>query len=151
MVPRGIASPQIAPRFNPIISLEENVAESEPYKALTNLARAANKWTQYKRNLLPDGGKRVLQELSNRHSDLAHSLKTGISRKTLCIAEDRSVITPPGAQASVRRLPTLQPRRQSKTTTQSTLGDRLQTPGSSSRSRGGGGGSQSLVRLNQLC
>ena len=43
VVPRGIASPQIAPRFNPINSLEGNVAESEPYKALANLARAANK------------------------------------------------------------------------------------------------------------
>ena len=55
VVPRGSASPQIAPRFNPMFSLEGNVAESEPYKALADLARAANKWTQYKRNLPPDG------------------------------------------------------------------------------------------------
>ena len=121
MVPRGSASPQVAPRFNPMFSLEGNVAESESYKALADLARAANKSTQYKRNLPPDGGKRVLQELSSRHSDLAHSLKTGLSRKTLCFAEDRSVITPPGAQASVRRLPTLLPRRQSKTSKLETL------------------------------
>ena len=72
-----------------MFSLEGNVAESEPYKALADLARAANKWTQYKKNLPPDGGKRVLQELSSRHSDLAHSLKTGLSRKILCFAEDR--------------------------------------------------------------
>ena len=121
VVPRGSASPQIDPRFNPMFSLEGNVAESEPYKALADLARAANKWTQYKRNLRPDGGKRVLPELSSRHSDLAHSLKTGLSRKTLCFAEDRSVITPPGAQASVHRLPTLQLRRQSKTSKLETL------------------------------
>ena len=121
IVPRGSASPQIAPRFNPMFSLEGNNAESEPYKALADLARAANKWTQYKRNLPPDGGKRVLQELSSRHSDLAHSLKTGLSRQTPCFAEDRSVITPPGAQASVLRLPTLQPRRQSKTSQLETL------------------------------
>ena len=104
-----------------MFSLEGNVAESEPYKALADLARAANKWTQYKRNLPPDGGKGVLQELSSRHSDLAHSLKTGVSHITLCFAEDRSVITPPGAQASVRRLPTLQPRRQSQTSKLETL------------------------------
>ena len=121
VVPRGSASPQIAPRFNPMFSLEGNVAESEPYKALADLARAANKWTQYKRNLPPDGGKRVLQELSSRHSDLAHSLKTGLSRKTLCFAEDRSVITPPWSHSSVHRLPTLQSRRQSKTSKLETL------------------------------
>ena len=66
-------------------------------------------------------GKRILQELSNRHSDLAQSLKTGLSRKTLCFAEDRSATTPPGAQDNVRRLPTLQPRRQSKTSKLETL------------------------------
>ena len=109
VVPRGSNSPQIAPRFNPMFSLQGNVAEKEPYKALADLAWAANKWTQNKRNLPPDGGKRVLKELSSRHSDLAHSLKKGLSRKTLCFAEDRSVDRPPGAQDSVRRLPTLQP------------------------------------------
>ena len=121
VVPRGSLSPQIAPRFNPMFSLEGNIAESEPYKALADLARAANNWTQHKRNLPPDGGKRVLQELSSRHSDLAQSLKTGLSRKTLCFAEDRSATTPPGAQDTVRRLPTLQHRRQSKTSKLETL------------------------------
>ena len=122
VVPRGSLSPQITPRFNPMFSLEGNIAESEPYKALADIARAANNWTQQKRNLPPDGGKRVLQELSSRHSDLAQSLKkTGLSRKTLCFAEDRSATTPPGAQDTVRRLPTLQPRRQSKTIKLETL------------------------------
>ena len=49
VVPRGCASPSIAPRFKPMFFLEViegNVAESEPYKALAELARAANKWTQ---------------------------------------------------------------------------------------------------------
>ena len=43
VVPRGSASPTINPRFKPMFSLEDNIAESEPYKALTELARAANK------------------------------------------------------------------------------------------------------------
>ena len=120
-MPRGSASPPFAPRFKPTFSLEGNVNESEPYKALIDLARAANKWTQYKRNLPPDGGKRVLQELSSRHSDLAHSLKTVLSRNTLCFSEGRSGTTPPGAQASSRRLPTLQPRRPTKTSKLETL------------------------------
>ena len=42
---------------NGTFSLEGKVAESEHYKALADLARAANKWTQYKRNLPPDGEK----------------------------------------------------------------------------------------------
>ena len=53
------------------------MTESEPYKALDELARAASKWTQFKRNLPPDGEKRGLKQLTSRHSDLAHSLKTG--------------------------------------------------------------------------
>ena len=57
VVPRGSASPTITHRFKPMFSLEGNVAESEPYKVLAELARVANKWTQYKRNLPPDGGK----------------------------------------------------------------------------------------------
>ena len=91
------------------------MAESEPYKALADLARAANKWTLYKRNLPPDGGKRVLKELSSRHSDLAHSLKTGLTRNKLHFLECGSGSTPPGAQTSSRRLPALQPRRPTKT------------------------------------
>ena len=94
-----------------MFSLESNVAESEPYKALDELARAANKWTQFTRNLPPDGGKRVLKELSSRHSDLAHSLKTGLFRKT---PQSWSDPTPPGVQANPRRLPPLQPRRRTK-------------------------------------
>ena len=121
VVPRGSLSPQISPRFNLMFSLEGNIADSAPYKALADLARAANNWSQQKRNLPPDGGKRVLQELSSRHSDLAQSLKTGLSRKTLYFAEDRSINTPPEVQDTVRRLPTLQPRRQSKTSKLETL------------------------------
>ena len=104
-----------------MFSLEGNVAESEPYKTLADLARAANKGIQYKRNLPPDGGKRVFRELSSRHSDLAHSFKTGLSRKTLCFAEDRSGTTPLGAHANSRRIPTLQHRRLSKTRKLETL------------------------------
>ena len=98
-----------------MFSLEGNAAESEPYKALAELARAANKWTQFKRNLPPDGGNRVLKELTSRHLGLVHSLKTGLTHNTLSFSECGSGSTPPGAQASSRRLSTLQPRRPTKT------------------------------------
>ena len=58
VVPRGSTSPTVPPGFKPLFSLDGNVADSEPYKALAELARAANKWSQFKRNLPPDGGKR---------------------------------------------------------------------------------------------
>ena len=59
VVPRGSSSPTLPTRFKPLFSLDGNVADSEPYKALADLARAANKWSQFKRNLPPDGGKLV--------------------------------------------------------------------------------------------
>ena len=98
-----------------MFSLEDKIPESEPYKALAELARAANKWTQYKQNLPPDEGKRVLMELTSRHSDLAQSLKTGLTHNTLRFLECGSGSTPPGAQNTSLRLPALQPRRPTKT------------------------------------
>ena len=66
VVPRGSTSPTVPHRFKPLFSLDGNVADSEPYKALAELARAANTWSQFKRNLPPDGGKKVLKELATR-------------------------------------------------------------------------------------
>ena len=43
VVPRGSSSPTVPPRFKPFFSLDGNVADSEPYKALAELVRAANK------------------------------------------------------------------------------------------------------------
>ena len=58
VVPRGSTSPAVRPRFKPLFSLDGNVTDSESYKTLAELARAANRWSQLKRNLPPDGGKR---------------------------------------------------------------------------------------------
>ena len=57
-------------------------------------------------------GKKVLKELATRHSDLAHSLKSGLNHNTLRFPV---IVTPPGAQVSSRRAPAVQPRRLSKT------------------------------------
>ena len=115
VVPRGSASPTITPRFQPMFSLDGNVADNEPYKALAELAPAANKWSQCKRNLPADSSKRVLKELSSRHSDLAHSLKTDITRNFLRFSVHGPSSTPPEAPDSSRKLPAQQPRRPTKT------------------------------------
>ena len=60
------------------------------------------------------GGK-VLKKLATRHSDLAHSLKSGLKHNTLRFPTIGTNVTPPGAQINPRRLPALQPRRPSKT------------------------------------
>ena len=75
VVPRGVESPTLDRRFKPLFTLDRNVADCEPYKALADLARAANVWTQYKRNLPADSGKLVFKELASRHSDIANTLK----------------------------------------------------------------------------
>ena len=58
VVPRGSTSPTVPPRFKPLFSLDGNEADSEPYKALAELARAENRWSQFKHNLPTNGGKR---------------------------------------------------------------------------------------------
>ena len=130
VVPRGSSSPTLPTRFKPLFSLDGNVADTEPYKALADPARAANKWPQFKRNLPPDGGKLVLKELATRHSDLAHSLKSGLNTNTLRFS---AIASPPGAQVSSRRAPVVQPRRLSRTIAPNTIADRIQASNSTSR------------------
>ena len=64
-----------------------------------------------KRNLPPDGGKKVLKELATRHSDLAPSLKSGLNNNTLRFP---AIGKPPGAQVGSKRAPVVQPLRFSK-------------------------------------
>ena len=112
VVPRGSSSPTLPTRFEPLFSLDTNIADSEPYKALADLARAANRWSQYRRNLPPDGGKLILKELATRHSDLASSLKSGLNSNTLRFSATAS---PPGMQVGSRQTPVVQTTRPSRT------------------------------------
>ena len=112
VVPRGSSSPTLPTRFKPLFPLDANVADSELYKALVDLARAANSWSQYRRNLPQDGGKLILKELATRHSDLANSLKSGLNSLTLRFSATAS---PPGTQVGTRRTPAVQPTRPSRT------------------------------------
>ena len=61
---------------------------------------------------VPDGGKLVLKELATRHSDLAHSLKSGLNSNTLRFS---AIASPPGTQVISRRAPVVQPTRLSRT------------------------------------
>ena len=112
VVPRGSSSPTLPTRFKLLFSLDTNITDSEPYKALADLARAANRWSQYRRNLLPDGGKLILKELATRHSDLANSLNSGLNSNTLRFSATAS---PPGTQGGSKQTPVVQPTRPSRT------------------------------------
>ena len=130
VVPRGSSSRTLPTRFKPLLSLDANIADSEPYKALADLARAANRRSQYRLNLPPDGGKLILTELATRHSDLAISLKSGLNSNTLRFSATAS---PPGTQVGSRRTPVVQPTRPSRTIAPNTIGARAKASGSTSR------------------
>ena len=57
VVPRGAShTPEIPCKFKPLFGVGEHIADSQPYKALENLAKAANTWKQWKRNVPPQQG-----------------------------------------------------------------------------------------------
>ena len=84
VVPRGAShSLKIPCKFKPLFGVGERIVDSQPYKALENLAKAANTWKQWKRNVRPQQGQELLRELAARNRDLANSLKSGITEGTL--------------------------------------------------------------------
>ena len=83
-MPRGTSrSPNIPCKFKPLFGVGNRVADSQPYKALENLAKAANACNQLKRNVQPQQGRELLRELTERISDLVTSLKSGNTKGTL--------------------------------------------------------------------
>ena len=91
MVPRGTTnSPDIPYTFNPLFGVGDRIADSQTYKALEGLAKAANTWNQLKCNVLPQQGRELLRELASRNSDLANSLKSGLTKGTLRFYDHRT-------------------------------------------------------------
>ena len=83
-MPRGTSrSPDIPCKFKPLFGVGNRVADSQPYKTLEDLAKEANTWNQLKRNVQPQQGRELLRELTARNSDLATSLKYGITKGML--------------------------------------------------------------------
>ena len=84
VVPRGGShSPEIPCKFKRLFGVGERIADSQPYKALEILAKAAYTWKQWKRIVPAQQGQELLRELAARYSDLANSLKSGITKGTL--------------------------------------------------------------------
>ena len=79
----------------------ERIADSQPYKALENLAKAAKTWKQWKRNVPPQLGQ-DLHELAARNSDLANSLKSGITKGTLRFYDNARDTSAPALSHSQR-------------------------------------------------
>ena len=80
----------------------ECIADSQPYKALENLAKAANTWKQWKRNVPPQQGQDLLRELAAWNSDLANSLKSGITKGTLRFYDNARDTSAPALSHSQR-------------------------------------------------
>ena len=84
VVTRGVSDcPDISFKFKLLFGVGNRVADSQPYKALEDLAKKANTWSQLKRNVQPLQGLELLRELAARNSDLANSLKSIITKGSL--------------------------------------------------------------------
>ena len=53
VAPRGSASPTVFTHFKPMFCLDRNVADSEPYKALSDLARPGRQYVDLMQKELP--------------------------------------------------------------------------------------------------
>ena len=103
VVPGGAShSPDISCRFKPLFGVGERIADSQPYKALENLAKAANTWKQWKRNVPSQQGQELLRELAARNSDLANSLKSEITKGTLRFYDNARDTSAPALSHSQR-------------------------------------------------
>ena len=79
VVKRGSHSPDVPLRFKKIVT-GQKVADTKQYKALEELARAANRWSQLKRNINVETGRSLMRELGSRNTEVANALKTGLSK-----------------------------------------------------------------------
>ena len=57
--------------------------EAGEYKALEELALAAYKWSQIKRNINVETGRNLMRELGSRNNEIAIALKVGLNKNTL--------------------------------------------------------------------
>ena len=103
VVPRGASHrPDIPFKFKPIFGVGNRVADSQPFKSLENLAKEANTWSQWKRNVPPQQGCELLRELIARNSDLATSLKSGMTKGTLSFYDNVRDLSAPALSHSQR-------------------------------------------------
>ena len=82
VVKRGKHSPDMPFRFKKIVP-GQKIADIKQYKALEELARAANRWSQLKSNINVETGRSLMRELGSRNNEIATALKTGLNKSTL--------------------------------------------------------------------
>ena len=74
VVKRGSHSPDVPLRFKKIVR-GQKIADTKQYKALEELARAANRWSQLKRNINVETGRSQMRELGSRNTEIANAFK----------------------------------------------------------------------------
>ena len=82
MVKRGSLNPDVALHFKKVVPGQKK-AETQQYKALEDLALAANRWSQLKRKINMETGRKLMRELGSRNNEIANALETGLSKSTL--------------------------------------------------------------------
>ena len=82
VVKRGSHSPDVPLRFKKNVP-GQKIADTKQYKALEEIARAANRWSQLKRNINVETGRNLMNELGSRNTEITNALKTGLSKTTL--------------------------------------------------------------------
>ena len=82
MVKCGNHSPDMSFRFKKTVP-GQKIADTKQYKALEELACAANRWSQLKRNINVEMGLSLMRELGSRNNEIATALKTGLNKSTL--------------------------------------------------------------------
>ena len=80
VVKRGNHSPDVPLRFK---KPGQKIADTKQCKALEELARAANQWSQLKRNINVEMGRNLMRELGSRNNEIANALKTRLNKKKL--------------------------------------------------------------------
>ena len=82
VVKRGNHSPDVPLCFKKIVP-GQKIAYTKQCKAHEELALAANKLSQLKRNFNVETGENLMRELGSRNNEIANALKTGLNKNTL--------------------------------------------------------------------
>ena len=78
----GSLSPGVVLCFKKVVP-GRKIADTQQYKALEDLALAANRWNQLKRSINVEMGRKLMRELGSRNNEIANALKTGLSKTNL--------------------------------------------------------------------
>ena len=69
-------------RFKKIVP-GQKIADTKQYKALEELALAANEWSQIERKINVEMGRNLMRDFGLRNNEIAKALKVGLNKSTL--------------------------------------------------------------------